>query len=107
MHKIHSQIGLLNHIGGGNLGDDATIGAVLQNIRQRWPDVAITAFSQNPSDTSMRHGIAKRRSEEHTSELQSLTNLVCRLLLEKKKTTSYRERSIASESGWRSITARQ
>src|SRR5262249_61700875 len=28
---------------------------------------------------------ASRRSEEHTSELQSLTNLVCRLLLEKKK----------------------
>src|SRR5437016_7158338 len=28
---------------------------------------------------------AKDRSEEHTSELQSLTNLVCRLLLEKKK----------------------
>src|SRR5258706_8296613 len=27
----------------------------------------------------------KNRSEEHTSELQSLTNLVCRLLLEKKK----------------------
>src|SRR5437016_13001496 len=28
---------------------------------------------------------AASRSEEHTSELQSLTNLVCRLLLEKKK----------------------
>src|SRR5258706_12853155 len=28
---------------------------------------------------------ARARSEEHTSELQSLTNLVCRLLLEKKK----------------------
>src|SRR5437016_11102751 len=28
----------------------------------------------------------KTRSEEHTSELQSLTKLVCRLLLEKKKT---------------------
>src|SRR5438046_8015597 len=28
---------------------------------------------------------AELRSEEHTSELQSLTNLVCRLLLEKKK----------------------
>src|SRR2546430_11320144 len=27
----------------------------------------------------------KRRSEEHTSELQSQSNLVCRLLLEKKK----------------------
>src|SRR5438046_4198304 len=30
------------------------------------------------------------RSEEHTSELQSLTNLVCRLLLEKKKKTTTR-----------------
>src|SRR5262249_61197064 len=29
--------------------------------------------------------IGEIRSEEHTSELQSLTNLVCRLLLEKKK----------------------
>src|SRR5258706_5513102 len=29
-----------------------------------------------------------KRSEEHTSELQSLTNLVCRLLLEKKKPNS-------------------
>src|SRR5258706_925170 len=32
-----------------------------------------------------REGDDKLRSEEHTSELQSLTNLVCRLLLEKKK----------------------
>src|SRR5262249_58984939 len=29
--------------------------------------------------------VGHRRSEEHTSELQSLTNLVCRLLLEKNK----------------------
>src|SRR5688572_31491804 len=29
------------------------------------------------------------RSEEHTSELQSQSNLVCRLLLEKKKTLTY------------------
>src|SRR2546430_11424973 len=29
------------------------------------------------------------RSEEHTSELQSQSNLVCRLLLEKKKTTPH------------------
>src|SRR5260370_24724923 len=35
-------------------------------------------------------GVARddRRSEEHTSELQSHLNLVCRLLLEKKKKTS-------------------
>src|SRR2546430_12396086 len=30
-----------------------------------------------------------KRSEEHTSELQSQSNLVCRLLLEKKKKKSY------------------
>src|SRR5437016_12027066 len=39
---------------------------------------------------------AARRSEEHTSELQSLTNLVCRLLLEKKKKTQ----RLASISRW-------
>src|SRR3712207_7687441 len=36
--------------------------------------------------------VAERRSEEHTSELQSRQYLVCRLLLEKKKrSTIYRE----------------
>src|SRR3989475_5583020 len=33
---------------------------------------------------------AAERSEEHTSELQSQSNLVCRLLLEKKKNKKYR-----------------
>src|SRR5256885_9572865 len=37
-----------------------------------------------------RHG----RSEEHTSELQSPCNLVCRLLLEKKKTHKYTKYSL-------------
>src|SRR5262249_60427907 len=31
------------------------------------------------------HRLPDQRSEEHTSELQSLTNIVCRLLLEQKK----------------------
>src|SRR2546430_4317675 len=34
------------------------------------------------------HDVAFERSEEHTSELQSQSNLVCRLLLEKKKIRS-------------------
>src|SRR5690349_23727455 len=34
-----------------------------------------------------RRRIVRRRSEEHTSELQSRRDLVCRLLLEKKKNT--------------------
>src|SRR2546429_3997974 len=41
------------------------------------------------------HG-ARGRSEEHTSELQSRLHLVCRLLLEKKKTTSGRHNSSPS-----------
>src|SRR5215213_10488481 len=35
--------------------------------------------------STIRDETVPARSEEHTSELQSLTNLVCRLLLEKKK----------------------
>src|SRR2546430_7317904 len=35
------------------------------------------------------HGNISSRSEEHTSELQSQSNLVCRLLLEKKKNKRY------------------
>src|SRR2546430_12516080 len=38
------------------------------------------------------------RSEEHTSELQSQSNLVCRLLLEKKKTTNNTDILILSNS---------
>src|SRR5438093_5694389 len=42
-----------------------------------------------------RHGeeLEHLRSEEHTSELQSLTNLVCRLLLEKKKKTKKKNKN--------------
>src|SRR5258706_2001268 len=41
-----------------------------------------SAAAQQPP--SAADWLRTRRSEEHTSELQSLTNLVCRLLLEKK-----------------------
>src|SRR5258706_9447398 len=40
---------------------------------------------QTPNARADRVQTIIHRSEEHTSELQSLTNLVCRLLLEKKK----------------------
>src|ERR1019366_6443894 len=43
------------------------------------------------------------RSEEHTSELQSLTNLVCRLLLEKKKTKMH---AVVGRK-WRNVGAEQ
>src|SRR2546430_12884840 len=44
-----------------------------------------------PADLRRRDGatLGTKRSEEHTSELQSQSNLVCRLLLEKKKKKSH------------------
>src|SRR5256885_16330936 len=45
-----------------------------------WPGPALAALMSPPR---------ARRSEEHTSELQSPCNLVCRLLLEKKKKTNH------------------
>src|SRR5260370_31715148 len=42
-------------------------------------------------------GAPGARSEEHTSELQSHLNLVCRLLLEKKKTKNAHLRFVADE----------
>src|SRR5262249_62096486 len=48
-----------------------------------------TASPSREGDVQVRRPsdilVARIRSEEHTSELQSLTNLVCRLLLENKK----------------------
>src|SRR2546427_2197582 len=42
-------------------------------------------LQEQPQRPQHRSKIAAPRSEEHTSELQSQSNLVCRLLLEKKK----------------------
>src|SRR5256885_9294288 len=44
-----------------------------------------TSSSRSPSPCRSSSRPSTRRSEEHTSELQSPCNLVCRLLLEKKK----------------------
>src|SRR2546426_3446356 len=43
------------------------------------------------------HVVVKARSEEHTSELQSPCNLVCRLLLEKKKKKTTKAVDVANE----------
>src|SRR3989475_9480183 len=51
----------------------------------RDPAAAAPAAALAGVPTAQR--LARARSEEHTSELQSQSNLVCRLLLEKKKTT--------------------
>src|SRR2546426_5120041 len=51
-----------------------------------------TAVSPSGLGLPRRPPAPSRRSEEHTSELQSPCNLVCRLLLEKKKKTKHHHR---------------
>src|SRR5437016_11235329 len=56
------------------------------NVGQEARDFTINPFSlpQTKENLQFLFSFFRVRSEEHTSELQSLTNLVCRLLLEKK-----------------------
>src|SRR5438445_9005438 len=51
------------------------------------------------TDRDIREASPSPRSEEHTSELQSRQYLVCRLLLEKKKTKQYRRPHPAGGEG--------
>src|SRR2546430_9075624 len=55
----------------------------IKAIRHRLPDVQLIAG--NVATYEGTKELISLRSEEHTSELQSQSNLVCRLLLEKKK----------------------
>src|SRR2546430_13646648 len=51
----------------------------------RSAEIAVNGTSKIPPIIGEQSSIEAMRSEEHTSELQSQSNLVCRLLLEKKK----------------------
>src|SRR2546425_9407492 len=68
--------------------DEFHIRAAVRGARQRHPrlqlDLDVRARSRRSQYPPKRRW--ELRSEEHTSELQSLAYLVCRLLLEKKKT---------------------
>jgi polysaccharide pyruvyl transferase WcaK-like protein len=57
MTKTGKKIGLLHRVGGGNLGDDATLESVASSVRRRLPPAEIVALSMNPNDTEARHGI--------------------------------------------------
>jgi len=59
-----------------------------QSARNEFDTLELRREANGPVDRAFddsRTTVNRLRSEEHTSELQSLTNLVCRLLLEKKK----------------------
>jgi polysaccharide pyruvyl transferase WcaK-like protein len=55
MLSISGKIALLHHVGGGNLGDDATLDTVIQSIKRYRPEASLAAFTINPDDTKERH----------------------------------------------------
>src|SRR5438093_7693786 len=72
--------GLIDHI---RAIEPVVVACVFEEIEPELTRISLRSKSEKVNVNE----IASMRSEEHTSELQSLTNLVCRLLLEKKKTT--------------------
>src|SRR5205809_4444147 len=52
-----------------------------------------------------RHRLLRRRSEEHTSELQSRLHLVCRLLLEKKNSTTFDYDIVSNDANTEIVTS--
>src|SRR2546430_9667722 len=67
-------------------------------IRKKWStSIEHNAIHGSDADDTARFELSfffAGRSEEHTSELQSQSNLVCRLLLEKKKKQSQRRQDL-------------
>src|SRR5437899_3787678 len=61
----------------------------LERFRQPAVDVGRHGGGARPGGVVIGGRLAESRSEEHTSELQSLRHLVCRLLLEKKQIRDY------------------
>jgi polysaccharide pyruvyl transferase WcaK-like protein len=57
VRATYSTIGLLDHMGWGNMGDAAVQEAFIANIRKRLPNAQLIAFSLNPDDTALRHGL--------------------------------------------------
>jgi polysaccharide pyruvyl transferase WcaK-like protein len=50
-------VGIFGHYGNFNLGDEAIITAVIENLRERLPDVKLICLSINPADSEKRYGI--------------------------------------------------
>src|SRR5256885_5620583 len=86
--------GTVEALDGSGLTEGARNGPASSAARRRTPAAAAAPRPHPPRGVRERAGLAwlsvrgragSERSEEHTSELQSPCNLVCRLLLEKKK----------------------
>ena len=58
-----ARISFYGNFGAGNLGNEATLQAVIEQILRRWPDAQLLCFCTNPQDVRTRHNIAAFPSE--------------------------------------------
>src|SRR5207249_9701369 len=65
--------------------EEASVDGEQMTFTVVWEDIASDVLAELWIRAQDRQAVADSRSEEHTSELQSRFDLVCRLLLEKKK----------------------
>lgn len=97
------KIGIFGHVGNKNLGDEAIVAAVIQNIKCRYPDAEIYGFTANPEDTYERHKITAfpirriktphsigqyRKSEVDAQNLKSPSQLIATIKTKLKKVPS-------------------
>jgi polysaccharide pyruvyl transferase WcaK-like protein len=58
-----ARIGLYGNFGAGNLGNECTLQAVIEQVRRHLPDTQLVCFCTNPQDVRTRHNIAALPSE--------------------------------------------
>src|SRR5260370_32103594 len=79
---------------------DTPITTTCATLDKAIPFPGCNGFARGNKPFNQRRNLFNNRSEEHTSELQSHLNLVCRLLLEKKKTQVDRNQKRTPDRMW-------
>jgi polysaccharide pyruvyl transferase WcaK-like protein len=74
LHRAR-RIGIFGHVGNKNLGDEAIIAAVIQNIKRRRPEAQIYGFTLNPEDTENRHKITAFQIQRHRGLRRNVNEL--------------------------------
>src|SRR5215470_405127 len=71
------KVGLVHHINGGNLGEDATLAALMENITTRWPDAEIVGLAMVRDDPprALTWPFSHKPANNDSASLQQKTTL--------------------------------
>jgi polysaccharide pyruvyl transferase WcaK-like protein len=76
MKIVPRNVAILHHSGGGNLGDDASVIAIVRNVKARWPHAGIAAFTMNPNATAEVYGVPCYPLKRYTSTIGQTPSIV-------------------------------